>query len=185
MSSGELLLDQQKFQESVERFDKSLELDKGRKPRNVLPLVNKALAIFQWKQDIAASEALCIEALDIDSECDVAVATLAQLSLQQGKIDDAIKWFEKSGKLARTEGELINAITCECTTGVCRTILMAVLDEHASRAQQAFLKVGSDVIAREDDADLAELPRVRREAQSDGTGCLEVGFHECRLISIS
>lgn len=28
--SGELLLDQQKFQESVERFDKSLELDKNR-----------------------------------------------------------------------------------------------------------------------------------------------------------
>ena len=43
----------------------------------------------------------------------MAVATLAQLSLQQGKIDDAIEWFEKSAKLARTEGELINAITCE------------------------------------------------------------------------
>jgi hypothetical protein len=28
--SGELLLDQQKYQESVERFDKSLELDKNR-----------------------------------------------------------------------------------------------------------------------------------------------------------
>lgn len=28
--SGELLLDQQKFQESVERFDRSLELDKNR-----------------------------------------------------------------------------------------------------------------------------------------------------------
>ncbi|KAK4689665.1 hypothetical protein P7C73_g431, partial [Tremellales sp. Uapishka_1] len=121
---GELLLDQQKFQESVERFDKSLELDKNKHPRNVLPLVNKALAIFQWKQDIAASEQLCKEALEIDSECDVAVATLAQLSLQQGKIDQAIMWFEKSAKLARTEPELINAITYE----------------HASRAQQAFLK---------------------------------------------
>jgi import receptor subunit TOM70 len=58
------------------------------------------------------AEALCNEALAIDPDCDVAVATLAQLSLQQGKIDDAIKWFEKSGKLARTEGELANAITC-------------------------------------------------------------------------
>lgn len=28
--SGELLLDQQKFQESVERFDKSLELDQNK-----------------------------------------------------------------------------------------------------------------------------------------------------------
>lgn len=94
------------------------------KPRNVLPYVNKALALFQWKQDIQAAESLCKEALEIDPDCDVAVATLAQLSLQQGKIDDAIKWFEKSGNLARTEGELINAITYE----------------HASRAQAAFLK---------------------------------------------
>lgn len=121
---GELLLDQQKFQESIERFDRSLELDKNRRPRNVLPIVNKALAVFQWKQDIAQAEQLCNEALAIDGDCDVAVATLAQLSLQQGKIDEAIKWFEKSGKLARTEGELVNAITYE----------------HASRAQQAFLR---------------------------------------------
>lgn len=84
-----------------------------RKPRNVLPFVNKALALFQWKQDITGADTLCKEALDIDPECDVAVATLAQLSLQQGKIDEAIKWFEKSAQLARTEGELVNAITCE------------------------------------------------------------------------
>ncbi|WOO81924.1 Mitochondrial import receptor subunit tom70 [Vanrija pseudolonga] len=121
---GEILLDQQKFQESVERFERSIELDQDRKPRNVLSYVNKALALFQWKQDIQAAESLCKEALEIDPDCDVAVATLAQLSLQQGKIDDAIKWFEKSGNLARTEGELINAITYE----------------HASRAQAAFLK---------------------------------------------
>lgn len=90
----------------------------------MLPYVNKALALFQWKQDIVAAESLCKEALDIDPDCDVAVATLAQLSLQQGKNEDAITWFEKSGGLARTEGELVNAITYE----------------HASRAQASFLK---------------------------------------------
>ncbi len=63
---------------------------------------------------MAGAEALCKEALDIDPECDVAVATLAQLSLQQGKIPEAITWFEKSAKLARTEIELTTAITCEC-----------------------------------------------------------------------
>ena len=52
----------------------------------------------------------------MDPDCDVAVATLAQLSLQQGKIDEAIKWFEQSGPLARTEGELINALTCKFTS---------------------------------------------------------------------
>ncbi|GMK56693.1 hypothetical protein CspeluHIS016_0305330 [Cutaneotrichosporon spelunceum] len=129
---GEILLDQQKYAESVERFERSIELDKDKKPRNVLPYVNKALALFQWKQDIVAAEALCKEALDIDADCDVAVATLAQLSLQQGKIDEAINWFEKSGQLARTEGELINAITYE----------------HASRAQAAFLKNFPDYAER-------------------------------------
>jgi import receptor subunit TOM70 len=88
-------------------------MSERRKPRNVLPLVNKSLAIFQWKQDIVQAESLCKEALQIDPDCDVAVATLAQLSLQQGKIDEAIGWFEKSARLARTEGELVNAITCE------------------------------------------------------------------------
>lgn len=143
------MLDQQKYQESVERFDKSLDLDKSRsvvyalrvpsaqsespkegadapafrKPRNVLPLVNKALAIFQWKQDMPQAEALCNEALTIDPDCDVAVATLAQLSLQQGRIDDAIKWFEKSGELARTEGELSNAITCGSLPSVSFSLL--------------------------------------------------------------
>lgn len=105
-------------------LSKHIQTDLARKPRNVLPYVNKALALFQWKQDINAAESLCKEALAIDPDCDVAVATLAQLSLQQGKIEDAITWFEKSASLARTEGELINAITYE----------------HASRAQSAFLK---------------------------------------------
>jgi import receptor subunit TOM70 len=59
------------------------------------------------------AEDLCRQALDIDPDCDVAIATLAQLSLQQGKIAEAIEWFEKSAKLARTEVELSTAITCE------------------------------------------------------------------------
>lgn len=58
------------------------------------------------------AEDLCKEALEIDPDCDVAIATLAQLSLQQGKISEAIDWFEKSAKLARTEVELTTAITC-------------------------------------------------------------------------
>ena len=78
-----------------------------------MPFVNKALALFQWKQDAQAAEELCRQALEIDPECDVAIATLAQLSLQQGRIQEAIGWFEKSAKCARTEGELVGALTCE------------------------------------------------------------------------
>lgn len=90
------------------RFSTSLP---PRPTQNVLPLVNKGLALYQWKQDVAAAERCCNEALRIDPECEAAVATLAQLSLQQGKIDQAVKMFERHTELARSEPELINALT--------------------------------------------------------------------------
>ena len=78
---------------------------------NVLPMVNKGLAMFQYQQDAAAAEKCCEEALAIDPECDAAVATLAQLSLQQGKIAEAVRMFERNAQLARNEAELVNALT--------------------------------------------------------------------------
>ena len=62
---GELLLDQQKYQEAVEKFDTAVEMEKQTKPlgMNVLPLINKALALFQWKQDFQEAEKLCQKAL--------------------------------------------------------------------------------------------------------------------------
>jgi len=78
---------------------------------NVLPLVNKALTIYQWQQDLATSERLLKEALGIDPECDSAIATLAQLTLQQGKLADAIELFDQHAKIARTEPELEQALT--------------------------------------------------------------------------
>lgn len=75
--------------------------------------MNKGLAIYQWKQDIAAAEECCNEALQIDPECDAAVATLAQLCLQQSKIEKAMEMFKKQTALARTEPELVNALTYE------------------------------------------------------------------------
>ncbi|KZF19597.1 mitochondrial import receptor subunit tom-70 [Xylona heveae TC161] len=110
---GELLLDQQKFQEAIEKFDTAVEMEKQEKPlgMNVLPLINKALAVFQWKQDFQEAEKLCQKALILDPECDIAVATMAQLLLQQGKVTDALKYFERAAELARTEGEIINALS--------------------------------------------------------------------------
>jgi len=62
---GELLLDQQKYQEAVEKFETAVELEKKDHVTgmNVLPLINKALALFQWKQDFKAAEDLCQKAL--------------------------------------------------------------------------------------------------------------------------
>jgi import receptor subunit TOM70 len=109
---GELLLDQQRFMDAVDKFDRAVELERAKPPpMNVLPLVNKGLAIYQWKQDITAAERCCEEALRIDSECEPAVATLAQLSLQQSKIDRAVEMFKRQAELARSEPELINALT--------------------------------------------------------------------------
>lgn len=62
---GELLLDQGKFQEAIEKFDTAMEMEKLSKPMamNVLPLINKALALFQQKQDFTEAEKLCEKAL--------------------------------------------------------------------------------------------------------------------------
>ncbi|MCJ1343857.1 TOM (translocase of outer membrane) complex component [Peltigera leucophlebia] len=110
---GELLLDQQKYQEALENFDKAVDMEKQTKPigMNVLPLINKALALFQWKQDFQEAENLCQKALIIDPECDIAIATMAQLLLQQGKVAEALKYFEKAAELSRTEGEIVNALS--------------------------------------------------------------------------
>lgn len=110
---GELLLDQQNFAEAIEKFDKAVEMEKQSKPMgiNVLPLINKALALLQWKHDFQEAENLCQKALIIDPECDIAVGTMAQLLLQQGKVSQALKYFERAAELARTEGEIVNAIS--------------------------------------------------------------------------
>jgi import receptor subunit TOM70 len=62
---GELLLDQQEFEKAIEKFDRAVELEKSHKPWgiNVLPLINKALALFQWKHDFQEAENLCQKAL--------------------------------------------------------------------------------------------------------------------------
>lgn len=110
---GELLLDQQKYSEAIEKFETAVELEKKEHVTgmNVLPLINKALALFQWKQDFKAAEDLCQKALTIDPECDIAVATMAQLLLQQGKVTDALTYFERAAELSRTEGEIVNALS--------------------------------------------------------------------------
>ena len=76
---GELLLDQQKYQEAVEKFDTAVDMEKQTKPlgMNVLPLINKALALFQWKQDFQEAEKLCQKALD--SKCSTIVFKAKEL----------------------------------------------------------------------------------------------------------
>ena len=127
---GELLLDQQKYQEAIEKFDAAIDMETSTKPLgiNVLPLINKALALFQWKNDFTEAEELCKKALIIDPECDIAVATMAQLLLQQGKVTEALKYFERAAELSRTEGEIVNALSyAEATRTQLEVSLNAIL----------------------------------------------------------
>lgn len=119
--------------------------------QNVLPMVNKGLALYQWKQDIGAAESCCQEALEIDPECEAAVATLAQLSLQQSKIDTAVDLFKRQMDLARSEPELANTLTYM----------------YASIAQKTFLEVSSSetAILQPTDERLQNYPE-RRQAFS-------------------
>ena len=89
-------------------------------------MVNKGLAFYQWKKDIGAVEKYCQEALEINPECEAAVATLGQLSLQQGKIDIAVELFKRQLELTRSESELANALSFM----------------YVSVAQKTFLEVG-------------------------------------------
>lgn len=82
--------------------------------------MNKGLALFQWKQDIGAAERCCREALRLDSDCDAAAGTLAQLLLQQNKIPQAIEFLDKQVELARTEPELQAALQYKYVRGAVR-----------------------------------------------------------------
>ncbi|KAL0574550.1 TOM (translocase of outer membrane) complex component [Marasmius crinis-equi] len=104
---------QGRYSDAVEKFDKATEIERTKPMPNVLPIVNKGLALYQWEQNIGAAEKCCNEALEIDPECDAAVATLAQLSLQQGKVEEAIKYFDKQVELARAEPELASVAQLE------------------------------------------------------------------------
>ncbi len=120
--SGELLLDQGRFEDAIEKFDQAISIEKSLsssstspssspQPTNVLSLVNKSLAIYQHTQNLSLATELCLSALSIDPECEAAVATLAQLNLQQSKVGEAVKMFERQVELARSEPEVVNALT--------------------------------------------------------------------------
>jgi mitochondrial import receptor subunit TOM70 len=47
----------------------------------------------------------------VDPESDLAVATLGQLLLQDGRAPEALEYFDKSVELGRTEQELVSALS--------------------------------------------------------------------------
>ncbi|KAG0169063.1 TOM (translocase of outer membrane) complex component [Apophysomyces sp. BC1015] len=104
---GELLADQQKLPEAIDMFSKAVEMD----PKNPLPYINKAMLMYQVMGDINEATTLCKTALEADPACDAAVASLAQILLEQGKPEEALTYYELAIELARTEAELEHAIS--------------------------------------------------------------------------
>jgi import receptor subunit TOM70 len=47
----------------------------------------------------------------VDPESDLAIATLAQILLQDGRAPEALEYFDKAVELGRTEQELIASIS--------------------------------------------------------------------------
>jgi mitochondrial import receptor subunit TOM70 len=47
----------------------------------------------------------------VDPDSDLAIATLAQVLLQEGRPGEALEYFDKAVDLGRTEQELISAIS--------------------------------------------------------------------------
>ncbi|KAJ3277803.1 TOM (translocase of outer membrane) complex component [Borealophlyctis nickersoniae] len=105
---GEILLDTQQFQDALENFDKAIKL----MPKSPLPYINKAILYLQWKQDPRIAEMECRKAIEVDPQCDIAFAQLAQLLLHQNKVEESLPYYDKAAELARTEMELMNAISC-------------------------------------------------------------------------
>jgi import receptor subunit TOM70 len=111
---GEILIDQNQQDEALKELDKAIEIEKSRqggKCVNVLPLVNKALAVFQFKGDADEAEKLCRKAVTLDPLSDVAWGTLGQLCLQRSKIEDALDCFLHNADIARTDPERIQALS--------------------------------------------------------------------------
>jgi len=74
-------------------------------------MVNKGNCLLRWKEDFSEVEPLIRKALEIDPECDIAIITLAQISLQQSKIDQAVEMFQRAKLIGRTEEELVQAVS--------------------------------------------------------------------------
>eukprot|EP00112_Aurelia_sp_Birch-Aquarium-sp1_P019535 Seg4844.2 transcript_id=Seg4844.2/GoldUCD/mRNA.D3Y31 product="Mitochondrial import receptor subunit TOM70" protein_id=Seg4844.2/GoldUCD/D3Y31 len=99
---GQLLQDQQQFDEAEAKLDKAIELQ----PHNPTTYVYKALLHLQWKREFDEANRLIRQAIEIDDKCDFAYETLATLEVQRGNSDEAVRLFEKAIDLVRTEAEM-------------------------------------------------------------------------------
>lgn len=104
---GQLLQDQQRLDEASSKLDKAISLS----PSTPTTYVYKALLLLQWKQDLDGANKLIRKAIELDDKCDFAYETLATLEVQKRNNEEAIRLFERSIDLVRTEAEMANTFS--------------------------------------------------------------------------
>ncbi|KAJ1918956.1 TOM (translocase of outer membrane) complex component [Mycoemilia scoparia] len=104
---GEVLAEQGNVADAIKAFEKAVELDKN----NPLPYVNQAISVFQSGNDVQKVLGLIRDALEVDPECELAVAALSQIYLQMGMFEESLAMLRRAVELAKSEEEMISAIT--------------------------------------------------------------------------
>ncbi|KAJ2478895.1 TOM (translocase of outer membrane) complex component [Coemansia sp. RSA 2131] len=109
---GEVLAEQGGYDSAIGAFEKAIELDSS----NPLPYVNQAISLFQTSGQPDRALTLIREALKVDPECELAVAALSQIYLQMGMFEESLAMLRRAVDLAKSEEEMISAITFRETT---------------------------------------------------------------------
>lgn len=123
---AEILADKGDIDEAVKQYNIAYRLESLQKQIHVgiAPLVGKAtiLARQPTPENFATISQLLEDACKADPRSEQAKVGLAQLRLQQEKVDEAIELFEEAAKMARTVDEKLQAITFAEATKVQKRI---------------------------------------------------------------
>ncbi|ODQ63497.1 TPR-like protein [Nadsonia fulvescens var. elongata DSM 6958] len=116
---AECLMSTNNFDDALKMLDKAIEIAQG--PNNatsidILPMVNKAVILFQAKGDVAGAIELCEKALVLDPHSDITIATLSQLYLAQKNHAQALKYMDMHVQIARSEQELAQTLAFKNAT---------------------------------------------------------------------
>uniref|UniRef100_A0A8D9BK60 Mitochondrial import receptor subunit TOM70 n=1 Tax=Cacopsylla melanoneura TaxID=428564 RepID=A0A8D9BK60_9HEMI len=99
---AQVLVEQEDFEGAEEYFKRSIKVD----PANASLYVHRAMLVLQARGNIDEAIKLIMKAIDIDKSCLFAYETLGTIEVQRGRLEEAVKCFDKALPLAKDEAEL-------------------------------------------------------------------------------
>ncbi|KAI5752023.1 mitochondrial import receptor subunit TOM70-like [Diaphorina citri] len=99
---AQVLVDQEDFDGAEEYFNRSIRVD----PENASLYVHRAMLMLQARGNVDEAIKLIEKAISIDKSCMFAYETLGTIEVQRGRLEEAVKCFNKALPLARDEAEL-------------------------------------------------------------------------------